>query len=145
MPTMTVSRDLAAPADAVWRVLADFGDATWIPLPVDVSVEGNGPGMRRLIRGSGDNADAPTVETLLWIRPEQRQLSYEITNNPLPVNRFVTVVFVDDTAAADGGSRIVWDVDYEPSGDDAAARESIEGVYGMMAGWIQDAAVNAAD
>jgi hypothetical protein len=141
---MTVSRDLAAPADAVWALLADFGDATWIPLPVDVAVEGDGPGMRRKIRGSGDNADDPTVETLLWIRPEQRRLSYEITNNPLPVDRFATVVFVEDSATGDGGCRIGWEVDYEPSGDDAAARDSIEAVYGMMAGWLQDAAVNSA-
>lgn len=139
---MTVSRDLAAPADAVWALLADFGDASWIALPVDVTVEGDGPGMCRKIRGSGDNADPPTVETLLWIRPEQRRLSYEITNNPLPVNRFATVVFVEDSA--DGGCRIGWEVDYEPSGDNAAARESIEAVYGMMAGWLQDAAVSAA-
>ena len=139
MPTMTVSKDIAARADAVWAILANFGDVRWIPMDIRVEVEGEGPGMCRKIHGSGDN---PTVETLAWIRPAQKRLAYEITNNPLPVNRFETVVFVADSSVADGGCRIGWEVDYEPSGDDASARESIELVYGMMAGWIEDAATS---
>lgn len=137
MPTMTVSKDVAARADAVWALLANFGDVRWIPVAGKVEVQGDGPGMCRMIHGSGDN---PTVETLVWIRPEQQRLAYEITNNPLPVNRFETVVSVTDSAAAGGGCNVGWDIDYEPSGDDASARESIELVYGMMAGWLEDAA-----
>jgi hypothetical protein len=53
------------------------------------------------------------------------------------------VVFVADSAVAGDGCRIGWEVDYEPSGDDTSARESIELVYGMMAGWIEDAATSA--
>lgn len=140
MPTMTVSKDISARADAVWAILANFGEVGWIPMDINVEVEGDGPGMRRKIQGSGDDA---TVETLVWIRPEQKRLAYEITNNPLPVNRFETVVFVADSAVAGDGCRIGWEVDYEPSGDDASARESIELVYGMMAGWIEDAATGA--
>ncbi|MCV7257217.1 SRPBCC family protein [Mycobacterium shimoidei] len=132
MPTMTVSKDVAASADAVWRLLADFADVRWIPVINDVEVEGEGPGMSRRIRGSTDGE--PTVETLLWVLPEQRQISYRITNNPLPVNRFEAVVSVIGSGA--GGCRVEWEVDYEPSGDDTSARESIELVYGMMADWL---------
>lgn len=137
MPTTTVCKDVAAPADAVWALLADFGDVRWIPMDVKVEVEGAGPGMRRKILGSGDE---PAVETLLWIRPDERRLSYEITNIPLPVNRFTAVVFVTESH---GGCRVGWEVDYEPSGDDAEARGSIEMVYGMMADWLRDAATQA--
>lgn len=106
-------------------------------MDVKVEVEGDGPGMRRKIHGSGA---APAVETLVWVEAEQKRLAYEITNNPLPVRRFEAVVYVADSAVADDGCRIGWEVNYEPSGDDASARDSIELVYGMMAGWIEDAA-----
>lgn len=139
MASITVSKDVAASAEAVWRLLADFADVRWIPVINDVEVEGDGPGMSRRIRGSADGD--PTVETLLWARPEQRQISYRITNNPLPVSRFETVVSVIGSGA--DGCRVEWDVDYEPSGDDASARESIESVYGMMADWLAAAAVNS--
>ena len=132
MPTFTVTKRLAAEPDAVWAVLADFGNVDWIPGPGDVRVEGEGPGMRRFISASSDK---PVIETLIWIKPDQRALSYEITNNPMPVSRFVAVTTVSDAA---GESIVTWDVDYEPIGDDAAARDAIEAVYGLMAGWVQD-------
>jgi carbon monoxide dehydrogenase subunit G len=136
MPTLTVSKDVTASAEAVWTLLADFADVRWIPVISDVEVEGEGPGMSRKIRGSAE-AD-PTVETLLWIRPEQRQISYRIDGSPLPVNRFEAVVSVTESGV--GGCRVAWTVDYEPSADDASARESIEAVYGMMADWLAAAA-----
>jgi carbon monoxide dehydrogenase subunit G len=138
MPSITVSKDVAASADAVWGLLADFADVRWIPVIDDLEVEGDGPGMSRKIRGSTDGE--PTVETLLWVRPEQRQISYRITNNPLPVRRFEAVVSVTGSGA--DGCRVEWEVDYEPSADDVSARESIELVYGMMADWLAAAAVN---
>jgi hypothetical protein len=136
MPTITVSKQVVASPDTLWAILADFGNVDWIPGAGDVRVEGEGPGMRRTISGSGD---VPIVETLLWINPEERALSYEISNNPLPVSRFVavaTVSGVDSTCE----SAVAWEIDYEPAGDDAAARGAIEAVYGLMAGWLEDAA-----
>jgi len=138
MPTLTVSKDVSAGAEAVWALLADFADVRWIPVINDVEIEGEGPGMSRTIRGSTEGE--PTVETLLWIRPEQRQISYRITGSPLPVNRFEAVVSVTEAEA--GGCRVAWEVDYEPSVGDASARESIELVYGMMADWLAAAAAS---
>jgi hypothetical protein len=134
---MTVSKDVAAAPEAVWALLADFGDVDWIPVAGKVEIEGNGPGMRRKIYGGGG---VPTIETLVWVEPARKRLGYEITNNPLPVTRFEAVVFVQDASGTDKGCRVGWEVDYDPSGDDASARESIELVYGMMAGWLEDAA-----
>jgi hypothetical protein len=136
MSTLTVTKDIAAAADAVWAVLADFGDVGWIPVAGRVEIEGDGPGMRRKIYGSGDD---PTVETLVWIEQAQKRLAYEITHNPLPVERFEAVVLVADSPSIDRGCRVCWEIDYDPSGDDASARESIELVYGMMADWLADA------
>lgn len=135
MPSFSVTKQLAASPDAVWAVLADFGNVDWIPGPGDVRVEGEGPGMRRFI---GASSDKPVIETLIWIKPDERALSYEIANNPMPVSRFVAVNTVSESADRVGESLVVWDVDYDPIGDDAAARDAINAVYGMMAGWVQD-------
>ena len=141
MPSITVSKQITAPAEAVWALLADFADVTWIPGAAKVEVEGEGPGMSRKIYGAGDT---PIVETLLWVEPEHRRLAYEIANNPMPVNRFEAVVSVTGPDDTGDGCHIGWDVDYEPAGEDASARESIELVYTMMADWLRDAANAAA-
>ncbi|OBI72693.1 SRPBCC family protein [Mycobacterium asiaticum] len=136
MPTLSVRKRLEAPAGTVWAILADFGRVDWIPGVGEVEVDGDGPGMCRRIGGSGGT---PVVETLLWIEPESQTLSYEITDNPLPVQRFVAVATVSEPAGGvPNGSTVAWEIDYEPDGDDSAAREAIEAVYGMMADWIDD-------
>ncbi|BBX41930.1 SRPBCC family protein [Mycobacterium simiae] len=138
MPTFTVTKRLAASPDAVWAVLADFGNVDWIPGPSDVRVEGEGPGMRRFIAAS---TEKPVIETLIWIKPDERALSYEIVNNPMPVSRFVAVNTVSEGADAAREAIVVWDIDYEPIGDDAAARDAMESVYALMADWVQDFAL----
>jgi hypothetical protein len=144
MATITVSKQVAVPANALWAMLADFGNVSWIPGVTDVRVEGQGPGMSRTISGS---AADPIVETLLWIKPDGRALAYEIKNNPLPVSRFQAVVTVtehdgNDVRAGGSASTATWDVDYDPEGDDATARGAIEAVYGTMADWLEDAIAN---
>ena len=36
--------------------------------------------------------------------------------------------------------RRIWTVDYDATGPDEAARGGIDAIYGVMAGWLQDAA-----
>lgn len=143
MPTLIVSKQVTVSPDALWAVLADFGDVAWIPGSPVVDVDGDGPGMKRTIQGGSGQ---PVAETLLWIKPADRALSYEIANSPLPVTKFVAVVTVTLANGADpgAGATITWNVEYEPDGDDTAARAAIEGVYGMMADWLQDAATSKA-
>ena len=143
MPSIVVSKQLTVSPDALWAVLADFADVSWIPGSPAVAVDGAGPGMTRRIQGSdGDQI----VETLLWVKPEKRTLSYEITNSPLPVARFQAVVRVTEGNGADPGAGcvVIWDVDYEPEGDDTSARGAIDGVYAMMADWLGEAATRPA-
>lgn len=135
MATIAVSKQVVASAEAVWAVLADFGNVDWIPGAPEVRVEGDGPGMRRFIAASDGQ---PIVETLLWIDPSRRALSYEIANNPMPVSRFVAVASVSEKPDEVGHSTLSWEVDYDPIGDDTAAREAIEAVYGMIADWVRD-------
>jgi len=141
MSTIAIRKQLGVPAGAVWATLADFGNVEWIPGAGDVVVEGDGPGMQRVLAGGGPT---PIVERLLWIEHATRKLCYEITDNPLPVRRFVAVATVLDGGTDSGVSTVAWEVDFEPDGDEDAARGAIEAVYGLMAGWIEDY-VRAAD
>ncbi|OJZ68992.1 hypothetical protein BRW65_24245 [Mycobacterium paraffinicum] len=138
MPKIVVTKELDATASAVWKLLANFGDVSWIPVADRVDVDGDGVGMRRLIHGAGDQ---PVIETLTYLNPERMEVGYSIANNPLPVARFDAVVAVRPTRA---GSAISWEVDYEPLGstdaDAQAARDAVEAVYEMMAGWLADVA-----
>lgn len=134
MPTVTVTKRISADPQAIWSLLADFGNVKWIPVAGDVRVEGDGPGMRRYIGATGDS---PVVERLVSIDHDARSLTYSIDeNNPLPVSDYVsTVVVSGDTEAT-----VSWTVNYEPTGPDEAARQDIDMIYGVMAGWLGEAA-----
>jgi len=138
MARIVVTKELDAEAAAVWKLLANFGDVSWIPVADRVDVDGDGVGMRRLIHGAGEH---PVIETLTYLNPDRMEVGYSITNNPLPVSRFDAVVAVHPKPP---GSGIKWEVDYEPLGstdaDAQAARDAVEAVYEMMAGWLADAA-----
>ncbi|HKV18647.1 MAG TPA: SRPBCC family protein [Mycobacterium sp.] len=138
MPRIAILKEVDAPVETVWALLADFADVSWIPVAGRVEVEGEGIGMSRSIYGSGER---PAVETLTLLDHEARRLGYSIADIPLPVARFEALVSVD---AADSGSAITFDVDYDPLGpseaDADAAKQAVEAVYGMIAGWLADAA-----
>lgn len=142
MPNMTVIKEISAPAADVWSILANFGDVSWIPVTGRVEVDGEGPGMRRLIYGSNET---PAVETMTSIDPQHMRLAYRITNNPLPVSRFESVAQVNGSPSSDT-CIITWTVDYDPAGDSETdadqARQGIALVYDMMASWLGDAAAD---
>ena len=139
MPRIAVVKGVDAPAGTVWELLSDFADISWIPVIEDVEIDGEGLGMTRKIDGSGDQ---PILETLTHRDDERMELGYSIAHSPLPVTRFEALVTV--RPATGTGADITWEVDYDAQDSDeaaaAAAREAIEAVYGMMAGWLADAA-----
>lgn len=141
MPRIAVVKGVDAPAGTVWELLSDFADISWIPVIDDVEIDGEGLGMTRKINGSGDQ---PILETLTHRHDERMELGYSIAHSPFPVTRFEALVTVRP-AASGSGADITWEVDYDPQNGDPqdsheAAREAIEAVYGMMAGWLADAA-----
>lgn len=140
MPRTAVVKGVDAPAEAVWALLSDFADIGWIPVIDHVEIDGDGLGMTRAINGSGDQ---PILETLTHRDDERMELGYSIAHSPFPVTRFEAIVTVRP-AAGGNGAEIAWEVDYDPQDNDEAAalaaREAIEAVYAMMAGWLADAA-----
>lgn len=73
MPEITTSREIEAPAAAVWSLVADFGGiANWWPRDgkiriAEVAVEGAGIGMIRHIRNEG--VDKAVSERLDYLDP----------------------------------------------------------------------------
>jgi hypothetical protein len=117
MPELTASQTLSAPADAVWRLLEDFGaiERWWprdVPWPIEsVRIEGSGIGMIRHIRNRG--ATAPVSERLDLLDRDARVLVLSIVGaRPLGISAYVAegrVVPVDDHCRIDYRARFTVD------------------------------------
>jgi alkylation response protein AidB-like acyl-CoA dehydrogenase len=130
--TARVTRTLDVPADALWKLVSDFGDTSWMPGPPKVERVGSGPGMERRIQGP----DKAIHERLESVDEASRTLVYTIpVNVPFPVTDYRATMRV---RAKGAGSELDWSASFTPAGAPGeAARKAIEGMYGMMIGWIE--------
>ena len=66
-----------------------------------------------------------------------RSITYSIPEGtPFPVSSYCSTMTVSD---AGGEAHLAWGCEFEPEGASAAeAGAAIEGMYGVMMGWIQD-------
>ena len=109
MPEVKVSQVLDAPADAVWRLLADFGAIKrWWPddgsAPIEtVEVAGDGVGMIRHIQNRG--APSAVSERLDLLDPATRTIVLSIVGTrPMGITAYVAEGRVSD--AGPGRCRI---------------------------------------
>ena len=133
MATARVTRALDVTADALWKLVAAFGDTSWMPAGAQVTVHGSGPGMeRRIAAGEGK----VIRERLEFADAASRTVVYTIPQNvPFPVKDYRATMRV---RAKGTGSELDWSVTFEPVGaSEADARKAIEGMYGVMIGWIE--------
>jgi hypothetical protein len=133
MATARVTRALDVPADALWKLVAAFGDTSWMPAGAQVTVHGSGPGMeRRIAAGEGK----VIRERLEFADAASRTLVYTIPQNvPFPVKDYRATMRVRPHGT---GSELDWSATFEPVGaSEADARKAIEGMYGVMIGWIE--------
>ena len=133
MATARVTRTLDVPADALWRLVAAFGDTSWMPAGTQVTVHGSGPGMERRI-----NAGPGKVirERLEFADTASRKLVYTIPENvPFPVKDYRATLQVREKGT---GSELEWSASFEPlAASEGEARKAIEGMYGVMIGWLE--------
>jgi len=134
MGKATVKESIAAPADELWKLVADFGNTSWMPGGGgSVEVEGSGPGMARII-SAGDRKIREVLESC---DGAARTLVYTIPEGvPFPVENYRSTMIVtgDDTA-----SELEWSCTFEPAGiTEAEAQAMIEGMYGTMVGWVRE-------
>lgn len=114
MPELTASQTLNAPAEAVWRLLEDFGaiERWWptdVAYPVEsVRIEGSGVGMIRHILNRG--ATVPVAERLDLLDRDEKVLILSIVGQrPLGITAYVAegrvVPTGDDTCRIDYRAR----------------------------------------
>jgi len=133
MIEIIVMRDVDFPADKVYAAVADFGSVGWMNGVAKVEIEGDGVGMVRNIFVSPDAA--PVREQMTARDDDAMRIGYVITEgNPLPVDNYSATVTVVPTGS---GCRVEWAGSFEAKGiDDATAKASVEGMYGVMIDWL---------
>lgn len=132
MPAAAITVPLDVTPEALWALIEDFGDCSWMPDGTQVALEGEGIGMTRIVNGV-------IREQLESIDPHARTLSYQIHDEgcPFPATDYHATIRVGD----DGGkATLSWSCEASPNEGTTPEelKAAIEGVYGLMAGWIED-------
>lgn len=134
MASVNVQEQVAASADQVWQIMADFGGVDkWADPNLIKSCEcdGNNAGAIRTLT----LADGAVIrERLEAIDGDTRRFTYSILGEcPLPVKDYVATAKVTETGA--GSCQVDWQSTFEPVGAAADAEKMIRGVYtGGVAG-----------
>ena len=134
MAQVTVRGEIDVPVERLWKVVADFGRVGWIPGGDTARVEGDGPGMVRIF-----GVDKAEIRERLESRDEAtKTIVYSIPQGmPMPITGYRATMTVRPSAG--GNSELEWSCIFEPDGvPEADARAQLEGLYGMMIGWIRD-------
>jgi hypothetical protein len=117
-------------ADALWRVVRDFGEVGWLPgRKTTYTSEGEGVGMIRTI----ESPPIPTVrERLDAIDEEKRTIFYQVIQGvPMPITDYSASMRVID--AGDGRSRLEWSSSWEPDGvSEDEARAVMSNMYNSV-------------
>ena len=99
--------ELTASVEAVWGLVGDFGNLSWIPGIADVAmtVEGEGVGALRSLELEGE-----LVVERLESYQDGKSYSYSISGGPLPMTNYLAVIQVDATPQ---GSVMSWFSDFD--------------------------------
>lgn len=130
-PKVTVTAELAVPAEKVWDVLSDFSNLSWVPPVHHVEFEGAGPGMLRRMYVTADSPGI--VEQLESLDEENLTIVYSVRdNNPLPVEDYVATMVI--TATGPETSRLDWSCTFEPREGvtEEQAVNVVNGFYGAL-------------
>lgn len=122
MTEVSMSTHLPAPVDKVWETVGQFyGLANWHP--AIVSCESEGDNIRRLKLADGSEI----VEELVSHDDGSHSYTYTISNaGPLPVQNYKAEIRVDQEG---NQSKVTWSGNFQPTGDEENARQTIENVY----------------
>ena len=131
MGEYTVKQEIATAAERVWDLIADFGNVPWIQGLEKVEVEGDGPGMVRIMNGQ-------IRECLQTLDPATRTLTYTIPEGlPVPLKNYHSTMRVESTGPQ--SCSLEWTCCADPDGiPDEQAQQIIDGLYGGMIGGIRD-------
>jgi len=123
MPKVSMTTDLQASADDVWRLIGSFNALPdWHPA-VETS-ELKEEGQERVLSLAGGGK---IVERLEKKSEHEREYSYSIKDSPLPVKNYSATLKVRDDDS--GGCSVEWSSDFEAVGGDNDAMKVIENIY----------------
>ncbi len=132
MPAAATTRNMDVPADALWALIENFGDCSWMPAGTSVELEGEGVGMTRVVGGV-------IREQLVRLDAPARTLVYKIHDEgaPFPATGYEATMVVDDSA---GRTTLSWSCEATPieGTTPEELKTAIEGMYALMGGWIED-------
>lgn len=126
MATAQVVKQVAAPVDAVWSRIADFGGVQAGGPIESVAFEGEGVGMTRTLGMGGGQV----VERLEFHDEAKRRFTYAIINDdsPLPFADYEATVQLGDNG--DGTTTVIWTGTFDPKGiPEADAVNTATGIY----------------
>jgi Polyketide cyclase / dehydrase and lipid transport len=132
MASATISKRVDVSADAVWKLISNFGDTSWMPAGTQATLVGSGVGMeRQIVAGPGKTIH----ERLEALDPAARTLTYAIpVNVPFPVTNYHATMKV---RASGNGCELEWSARYDVApAAEAEIAKAVQGVYGMMIDWI---------
>jgi Polyketide cyclase / dehydrase and lipid transport len=132
MASATISKRVEVSADAVWKLISNFGDTSWMPAGTQVTLVGSGIGMERRIAAGPNKTIHERLEAL---DPTARTLTYGIpVNVPFPVTDYHATMKVRPSGA---GCELEWSASYDVAPAAAVEIEkTVQGMYGMMIDWI---------
>lgn len=133
MAEAAVKGDFTISADKLWEVVRDFGNVSWMQGVSECKLEGEGPGMFRVI-SAGDGP--PIRERLETVDEATKTLTYTIPEGiPFPVKNYHSTMTV---TAAGSGSQLEWKCSCDPDGvSEEEASATVQGMYGAMMGWLK--------
>lgn len=126
MGSIAIEEEIAAPAEAAWKSIGDFGGiGSWMPGIERCDVEGEGLGAVRTVH----MGTIKIVEKLEAHDEAARSISYSITEGPLPVQNYLATIQVSEAGA---GCKVDWTARFDlPEGvEEAAIAPALEGAYG---------------
>jgi hypothetical protein len=89
-----ITHELATSADALWAILGDFTDLSWVPAVPRCEMDGEGVGM---VRHMYLDENFVIDERLEALDDERRTISYSIPqNNPLPVADYLATMTIHE-------------------------------------------------
>ncbi|AHJ65503.1 Hypothetical protein GbCGDNIH4_2027 [Granulibacter bethesdensis CGDNIH4] len=105
--TLTKKIDIAAPPDAVWAIISEFGDITWLPLVKSSSADrGNTPGSIRVLDLGGPRITEELTEYDAAGRSYSYKFTPDVENTQIvPAGDYRSTITVEAVGA---GARIVW-------------------------------------
>lgn len=139
-PLVHVEREVDAPADALWAVIAEFARPQRLaPTIVQCTVEGAGPGAVRRVTSS---RGLVIRERLVECDEHARRLVYEVVpDGDMPfagLTEYRAQILLVPVDA--GRTRVSWIAEGAVDGDASAAIEFLRGLYGQAIGRLASVA-----